>query len=179
MGGVVLASENENFLGFPETIPDTYGLVTGLQEIEWNNSLDIPPGDQTNGPLNSHTYIPLFIGLEQPGDGLPYDQILNGLSPVAPEMAIGATWDPESAMQTGSILGSELSSLGFNLYFGPSLDVLTSPSPSKQGDPGTLVFGGDPFWVGKLGQAYIAGLHEGSNESHCSDFPEFPRAGRS
>jgi len=177
VGGVVLVSENENFSGSPETIPDIYRLVTGLQEIEWNNSIEIPPEDQTTAPLNSHTYIPLFIGLEQPGDGLPYDQIINGLSPVAPEMAIGATWDPEAAMQTGSILGSELSSLGFNLYFGPSLDVLTSPSPSKQGDPGTLVFGGDPFWVGKLGQAYIAGLHEGSNNRIAVISRNFPGRG--
>jgi beta-N-acetylhexosaminidase len=81
------------------------------------------------------------------------------------------------ARQTGSILGSELGAIGINLYFGPSLDVLTSPSPSEQGDPGTLVFGGDPFWVGKLGQAYIAGLHEGSNERIAVVSRNFPGRG--
>jgi beta-N-acetylhexosaminidase len=165
IGGVLLSKENDNFTASPTTIADAQRLITSLQEVKWNNS------------LSPDTYIPLFIGIDQPGDGLLYDQILSGMSSLAPEMAIGATWDPEMARQTGSILGTELRSIGVNLYFGPSLDVLTSPSPSKQGDPGTLVFGGDPFWVGKLGQAYIAGLHEGSTERIAVVSKNFPGRG--
>lgn len=177
IGGVVLSKEKNNFTAAPTTTDDAYQLIASLQEIEWNNSLEIQPNEQPSAPLSPTTYVPLFVGIEQPGDGLAYDQILSGLSPLAPEMAIGATWDPEMARQTGSLLGSELSAIGFNLYFGPSLDVLTSPSSSKQGDPGTLVFGGDPFWVGKLGQAFIEGLHTGSNERIAVISRNFPGRG--
>ena len=68
-------------------------------------------------------------------------------------MAIGATWNTELAQQTGAVLGSELRALGFNLFLGPSLDVVESPNPSAQIDLGTRVFGGDPFWVGEMGRA--------------------------
>ena len=177
IGGVVLSKKNNNFNAAPTTIDDGYQLIKSLQEIEWNNSIETQPDEQPTAPLSPTTYVPLFIGIEQPGDGLSYDQILSGLSPHAPEMAIGATWDPEMARQAGSLLGSELGAIGFNLYFGPSLDVLTSPSPSKQGDPGTLVFGGDPFWVGKLGQAFIEGLHTGSNKRIAVISRNFPGRG--
>jgi beta-N-acetylhexosaminidase len=159
IGGVLLLAANNNFTAPPMTISDANRLVSGLQEIEWNNSLKTQPEDLSGAQKVDQSYIPLFVGLQQPGDGLPNDQILYGMSSIAPEMAIGATWDPVVAEQTGAILGEELSALGFNLYFGPTLDVLSSPNPSKQGDPGTLVFGGDPFWVGTLGQSYIEGLH--------------------
>jgi beta-N-acetylhexosaminidase len=177
IGGVILSADNNNFVAPPTTIAEAYRLVEGLQEVEWNNSLEIQSADSTNVQKGAHTYIPLFVGIQQPGDGLPNDQILYGMSSVAPEMAIGATWDPTAAEQTGLILGSELSVLGFNLYFGPSLDVLTSPMPSKQGDPGTLVFGGDPFWVGKLGQSYIEGLHKGSDGRIAVIARNFPGRG--
>ena len=171
IGGVVLRSDNDNFVQAPDTISKASQTISGLQEIVWNTSLQ----NDTTG-VQSNVYIPLFIGIHQPGDGLPYDQILSGLSPVAPEMAIGATWDPQIALQTGEILGNELSALGINLYLGPSLDVLTTPT-SKTGDPGTLVFGGDPYWVGKLGQSYIAGLHSGSNNRLAVVSSNFPGRG--
>ncbi|HTX78259.1 MAG TPA: glycoside hydrolase family 3 N-terminal domain-containing protein, partial [Longilinea sp.] len=69
-------------------------------------------------------YIPLFIGVSQEGDQLPYDQILSGLTSLPDEMAIGATWNTALADQAGSVLGHELQALGVNMLFGPSLDVL-------------------------------------------------------
>ena len=59
-------------------------------------------------------------------------------------------------------MGRELSALGVNMYFGPSLDVLENPSATPNNDLGASVFGGDPFWVSVLGSAYISGLHAGS-----------------
>lgn len=177
IGGVLLLAANNNFTAPPMTISDANRLVSGLQEIEWNNSLKTQPEDLSGAQKVDQSYIPLFVGLQQPGDGLPNDQILYGMSSIAPEMAIGATWDPVVAEQTGAILGEELSALGFNLYFGPTLDVLSSPNPSKQGDPGTLVFGGDPFWVGTLGQSYIEGLHSGSSGRIAVIAQNFPGRG--
>jgi len=77
-------------------------------------------------------------------------------------MAIGATWNPTHAEAVGGVIGEELSELGVNLLLGLSLDVLDTPRPGKPADLGTLSFGGDPYWVGKMGGAFIRGVHSGS-----------------
>jgi beta-N-acetylhexosaminidase len=124
-------------------------------------------------------YVPLFIGISQEGGGPPHDQILSGLTPLPAVMALGATWKPELAKQVGSVLGSELSALGFNFLFGPSLDVVEAPDPAARSDLGTRVFGGDPFWVGVMGRAYVAGLHEGSKNRMLVIAKHFPGRGSS
>ena len=48
------------------------------------------------------------------------------------------------------------------MLLGPSLDVLEEPNPESTGDLGIRTFGGDPFWVGRMGQMYITGVHSGS-----------------
>jgi len=123
--------------------------------------------------------VPLFVGISQEGDGFPNDQLLSGMTPLPNEMAIGAAWKTEYALQAGSILGDELSSIGFNLFLGPSLDVLESPNPSARSDLGTRVFGGDPFWVGEMGKAYVSGLHIGSNNRVVVVPKHFPGRGSS
>ena len=126
-----------------------------------------------------NVYVPLFIGISQEGDGAPHDQILSGLTPLPNAMAIGATWNTELAQQVGSVLGNELSALGFNFFLGPSLDVVESPNPSARIDLGTRVFGGDPFWVGEMGRAYISGLHTGSDGRMVVVAKHFPGRGGS
>ena len=171
IGGVIMLAENDNFVAEPNTISSAYQLITGLQTIEW---------DTANAETSSgKAYVPLFVGVSQEGDGVPNDQILSGMTPLPNEMAIGATWKIENSMQVGSVLGSELSAIGFNLYIGPSLDVMESPNPSARSDLGTRVFGGDPFWVGEMGQAYISGLHEGSNGRMLVVAKHFPGRGSS
>jgi beta-N-acetylhexosaminidase len=94
-------------------------------------------------------------------------------------MAIGATWDTELARQVGAVLGRELSALGFNLYLGPSLDVVEEPNPAARFDLGPRVFGGDPFWVGEMGRAYISGVHTGSDNRMVVVAKHFPGRGAS
>ena len=167
VGGVVLLAENDNFITEPDTIQGVHQLVNALQSMEW----------ETTTSNSENTYAPLFVGISQEGDGAPNDQILSGLTPMPNEMAIGATWNTDLARQIGSVLGSELSALGFNLFLGPSLDVVETPNPSPQIDLGTRVFGGDPFWVGEMGRAYIGGLHEGSNAHMMVVAKHFPGRG--
>ncbi|MFN8403591.1 MAG: glycoside hydrolase family 3 N-terminal domain-containing protein [Anaerolineales bacterium] len=171
VGGVVLLAQNDNFLDSPETVPAAHKLISDLQSVEWSASSD--------ALQNQNTYVPLFIGVAQNGDGAPQDQILSGLTPLPSEMALGAAWDPDLAKQTGNVLGNELSALGFNLFFGPSLDVVETPTPSANTDLGTRVFGGDPFWVGKMGLSFITGLHEGSNNRLLVIAKHFPGRGDS
>ena len=177
VGGVVLLAQNDNFVQAPDTVPLAHALIEGLQQLEWENSSNPVTDLATGDPIN-FSYAPLFVGVAQEGNGYPTDQILSGLTPLPSEMAIGATWDKEFSQKAGEVRGRELSALGFNLYFGPSLDVLEVPSVSG-GDLGTRVFGGDPFWVGEMGSAFVSGLHAGSENKLLVIAKHFPGVGGS
>ena len=174
IGGMVLLADNDNFTAAPETVTSAHQLINNLQSIEWDaTALGL------NGQSPRSVYVPLFIGISQEGDGPPHDQILSGLTSLPNAMAIGATWKPELARQVGSVLGSELSALGFNLFLGPSLDVVEAPDPTVRSDLGTRVFSGDPYWVGVMGREYVAGLHEGSENRMVVVAKHFPGRGSS
>jgi beta-N-acetylhexosaminidase len=79
----------------------------------------------------------------------------------------------------GETLGSELHTLGFNLFLGPSLDVLDINYTGSGDDLGTRTFGGDPFWVSQMGRAYIQGLHNGGNNQLAVIAKNFPGRGGS
>ncbi len=176
VGGVVLSGANDNFVAAPNTAGSAYELTTALQELEWNTSINPPVDPRTDQPV-PHEYVPLFIAMSQEGDGPPGDQILSGLTPLPSEMAIGATWSPELAGKVGTVMGSELSALGINMYFGPSLDVLENPNPTPSNDMGVSVFGGDPYWVSVMGSAYVNGLHTGSQNRLLVVPSHFPGSG--
>lgn len=178
VGGVVLLAENDNFLGAPDTIPFAHKMIAQLQTIE-AQATTTTPTPEAPAVNDEKIYVPLFVGISQEGDGAPYDQILSGLTPLPDAMAIGATWKTELAQQVGSVLGRELSVMGFNLFLGPSLDVVESPTPSAMVDLGTRSFGGDPFWVGQMGKAYISGLHTGSAGQMVVVAKHFPGRGSS
>jgi beta-N-acetylhexosaminidase len=176
VGGVILKSINDNFVGADLTLTIAQSLTDQLQRNEYSAS----QAEQVN-PVTSETftpvYIPLFIGISQEGDSYPYDQILNGLTTLPSQMALGATWSTEMSREVGNVLGKELAALGFNLLLGPSLDVLEVPNYESGGDLGVRAFGGDPFWVGALGQAYISGVHQGSNGKMVVAAKHFPGFG--
>ena len=169
VSGVVLRADNDNFVAAPDTISSAYQLISQLQDIEWQASLVQPMSTDVSAttsepapPSVPSNYIPLFTGISQSGDGYPNDQILNGLTSLPNLMALGAAWDPALAEQVGSVVGLELSAVGFNLYLGPSLDVLEAPEATLLNGLNADVFGGDPYWVGVMGSAYVTGLHNGS-----------------
>ena len=178
IGGVILKSANDNFVGLDQTLVIAQSLTDQLQRDEYSASQEQQINPDTNEAYTP-AYVPLFIGISQEGDGYPYDQILNGLTPLPSQMALGATWDTELSQRVGNVLGRELSELGFNLLLGPSLDVLEVPSSDSGGDLGVRTFGGDPFWVGALGQTYIKGIHEGSNGKMVVASKHFPGFGGS
>jgi beta-N-acetylhexosaminidase len=177
VGGVTLLSSNDNFMAAPDTAAQALSLINSIQQVEWDASKNSVTGEKDEVGADS-VYVPLFIGIDQEGNGYPTDQILSGLTPLPSEMAIGATWNTELARRVGEVRGQELAALGFNLYLGPSLDVLDAPTVSG-GDLGTRVFGGDPFWVGEMGRAYVAGLHTGSDNNILVIAKHFPGVGGS
>jgi beta-N-acetylhexosaminidase len=178
VGGIVLLAAQDNFTDGEQSVQDLQNLTRQLQTDSWTAS-QLPQTDPTTGKQFTPNYIPLIIATAQEGDGYPYDQILSGVTPLPNEMAIGATWNPDLAYQVGDVLGKELSHLGINMLIGPSLDVLESPHVEGSTDLGTRTFGGDPYWVGKMGKAYISGVHAGSNGKVAVVATHFPGYGAS
>lgn len=177
IGGVILERDNDNFQDPDSIVVDCWNLTRNLQLIEHDSSVIASEGSNESGGPNSE-YIPLFIGLSQEGDRSDFTELIFGLSPIPSQMSLGATWDPSLAEQVGTQVGRELSSLGINLLFGPSLDVVSNPS-AGQSDLGVRSFGGDPYWVGKFGQAYIRGIHNGSLNNIAVVPKYFPGLGSS
>ena len=176
VGGVVLKSENGNFTDPEHTLQNVYDLISGLQSIAWDerNELGVSPDiDFTNN------YIPIFMGISQPGGSFPYDQMISGVTSSPSQMAIGATWNTSAAEDVGELIGSELEALGFNLLFGPSLDVLDITYSKGKENLGVRTFGGDPFWVGEMGAAFINGIHYGSKNTIAVISKNFPGHGSS
>lgn len=176
VGGVILMNANDNFLAPDQTALGAINLIRQLQLDEYNGSREAQNEPDTGNTFDP-AFIPLFIGIIQDGDGYPYDQILNGVTPLPNAMALGATWQPALAQRVGNTLGKELSSLGFNLLLGPSLDVVESPYNETNGDLGVNTFGGDPFWVGEMGRSFISGLHTGSGGRLAVVAKHFPGLG--
>ncbi|MDO9546470.1 MAG: glycoside hydrolase family 3 N-terminal domain-containing protein, partial [Pelolinea sp.] len=176
VGGVVLKSENGNFSQNEDALQDLISLISNLQQINFNkqNKIGLLP---EIGIVNG--YVPLFVGISQPGGSFPYDQIIGGLTPTPSQMAIGATWNVSAAEDAGELIGDELSSLGFNLFFGPSLDVLDITYNEGNENLGVRTFGGDPYWVGEMGAAYISGIHKGSENRIAVISKNFPGRGSS
>lgn len=131
---------------------------------------------QTTRGATPSPFVPLFVAMEQDGDGAPNSQISSGLTPAPSYMAMGATWDQAAAEAAGQVVGQELAALGVNFLIGPTLDVRQQPSTSAF-DPGVNVFGGDPYWVGALAQAYVRGLRAGSGDRLAAILKHFPGEG--
>ncbi len=172
VGGIVLRASNGNYRNDSTAPQQIARLVTELQTLAYEGSA----AGSGEGP-----FVPLFVGLEltgapdRPGDGFPSQ----GFTELPTLMALGATWEPANAERVGTIVGRELRAVGVNLLLGPPLDVVTMPQPGLPGDLGTDVFGGDPFWVSKMGRAFIRGVHAGSENHVAVVAQHFPGLGGS
>jgi beta-N-acetylhexosaminidase len=180
IGGVIVSADHDNIPGQDltagSTVEQVFNMIRQMQINRWTvsqTSQDISLDDQGVLPA----YIPLFIGMAQEGDGYKFDQILSGMTMLPNQMAIGATWDEGLSSAAGKIIGEQLSTLGVNLLLGPSLDVLETQLVPGANELGTRTFGGDPYWVSKLGQAYTQGVHEGSQGRVAVIAKHFPGLG--
>jgi len=123
--------------------------------------------------------VPLFVAVDHEGDGDPLTHLREGFTAVPSQMAVGATWDPLAAEAVGRIVGRELSAVGVNTLLGPVLDVLADPRVDTGGDIGTRAFGGHPYWVARMGESYIRGVHEGGGGRVVTVAKHFPGHGGS
>lgn len=171
VGGVALLAANDNITDTTNAPAQVLALVNGLQSIAATTGAGADPSQAV-------PFVPLFIATQHE-DGAPEAEIHSGVTELPSAMAIGATWDEAQAETIGRLAGTELAALGINLLLGPSLDVLENPHPRTPGDPGTRAFGGSGFWVGRLGAAYIRGVHAGSQNQVAVAAKFFPGRGSS
>lgn len=185
VGGVVISTQNRNFVNNNDTPQQVLNLTNGLQALSQQppapallqRAAAITPTvaltDANKNPM------PLFIAVNQEGDGFPYTQIRGGMLNLPSPMALGATWNVDDAQQVGEAVGHDLSLLGVNMLFGPSLDVLDNPRSTQGRGLGVRTFGGNPYWVGEMGHAYIEGVHKGSGDQVLTIAGHFPGFGSS
>ena len=178
VSGILLKRGNDNFADHPETLNALQMLTETLQESRYESSLYGDNDRQLRIGNDVPVYVPLFIASEDPGSNEGIPEILEGISKIPSQMSLGATWDPTLALEAGEILGRELESLGINMIIGPTLDVLEQPQITS-GDIGVQSFGGDPYWVGLMGEEFIRGLHLGSDGGVAVIAKHFPGLGGS
>lgn len=198
VGGVVISAQNENFSNSENAATQVLNLTNQLQILTQDvsavvinqaiTSTVVATGAATGtvtSPVVTDTVnssampVPLFVAVNHEGDGYPFTQLRNGLTDIPNQMALGATWNTENARQIGQIMGHDLSLLGVNMLFGPSLDVLDNPRPDRPNSLGTRTFGGHANWVGKMGRAYIEGVHQGGDNNMLVIAKHFPGFGSS
>ncbi|MEP7357545.1 MAG: glycoside hydrolase family 3 N-terminal domain-containing protein, partial [Anaerolineales bacterium] len=179
VGGAILTAANDNITDTLHAPEQVLTITNQLQAAALAASAIPRLGPDPNVPDETlPPYLPLFVAINHEGDGYPYSEIQSGLTPLPDEMAIGATWNPSQAESVGRVAGAELSALGVNMLIGPSLDVLETPRPEGT-DLGTRVFGGDPYWVGVMGAAYVRGVHAGASGQVAVIAKHFPGHGGS
>ena len=191
VGGVVISPWNRNFSNYSGTTSEDIARLTNqLQALAYGiylaptEALNVKEGGPAiPGILQSGLEqrlpleIPLLIGVEQGGDGMPGTALRSGFTAIPPQMALGATWNPNLVEEVGAVHGRELRSVGVNLLLGPALDVIEQPRPDLVTGLGLRSFGGDPFWVGRMGQAYVTGIHRGSGNRVATVTGHFPGLG--
>ena len=191
IGGVVLNSANDNFRnlnadGSPANTPQqVISLTNRLQALAFDGALPAAAAlNPTTSDIRSlplpdgrDVTLPLLIGVQQEGDGFPNSALRSGYTPLPSNMALGATWNPVDAAAAGKIVGQELAASGVNMLLGPVLDVLDAPRSDPQTSLGVRSVGGSPYWVGRLGKAFIGGVHAGSNGQVAVVASHFPGQG--
>ncbi len=176
VGGVVLQPSPE-WPQFPKDQVVTW--VHALQALALEHQQ--PRRQGFPAPEASREFVPLFIAVRHEGNGPPHDA-LQLPYPLPSMMALGATWNPDLAYQVGLLLGREMRAWGINLVLGPLIDVLDPTFAGQPGDLGVRLFGEHPYWVTRMAQAYIQGLHQGGEGRLAvvaAPFPGYGGAARS
>ncbi len=180
ISGVILRRGKDNLVETPDTIAALKDLTADLQRVRFEASaLGAQELEGSSASPGGGEYIPLFIAMEHAGGHALQGEIIEGVSPIPSQMSLGATWNAQFAERAGQALGAELEAIGINLLIGPSLDVLENPQITRPGDLGVRSFGGDPFWVGVMGEAFISGVHKGSGGRMAVIGTHFPGLGSS
>ena len=130
--------------------------IGGIKIFGWNTG-DTTKLAETVGALQKESLkgkygIPLLVATDQEGGWIRH--VKGATSETPGNMAIGASGIPQDAYLSGFYIGRELSVLGINMNFAPTVDLYTNRNSVLIG---TRSFGIDPAHTGILGIAFMKG----------------------
>ena len=133
--------------------------IGGVKIFGWNTE-DTLKLAETVGELQKNALavgfgIPLIVATDQEGGLVRH--VKGATSETPGNMAIGATGRPIDAYWSGYYIGRELSLLGINMNFAPTVDLYTNQESTLIGPRS---FGSDPVQAGILGAAFAKGNRE-------------------
>ena len=144
--------------------------IGGVKVFGWNtdntNKLAETIGIFQNTAMEAGFGIPLLIATDQEGGMVRH--VRGNTSETPGNMAIGAAGRPIDAYQSGYFIGRELSLLGINMNFAPTVDVFNNRDSLLIGPRS---FGADPLMAGVLGAAFAQGLKDSGIIATAKHFP--------
>jgi beta-N-acetylhexosaminidase len=130
--------------------------IGGVKIFGWNTedtrALARTVGDLQKASLETPYHIPLLVATDQEGGWIRH--VKGATSETPGNMAIGASGYPQDAYLAGYYIGRELSALGINMNFAPTVDLFTNRDSVLIGP---RAFGSDPTRAGILGAAFWKG----------------------
>ena len=130
--------------------------IGGVKIFGWNTGdtrrLAETVGKLQISALDSGLGIPLLVATDQEGGLVRH--VKGDTSETPGNMAIGASGRPIDAYWTGYYIGRELSLLGINMNFAPTVDLYTNKDSTLIGPRS---FGSDPVSAGILAAAFVKG----------------------
>ncbi|PIE97418.1 MAG: glycosyl hydrolase family 3 [Treponema sp.] len=116
--------------------------------------------------LKTRFGIPLFVATDQEGGLVRH---VKGLTTETPgNLAIGASGVPMDAYYSGYYISKELSAIGINLNFAPTVDLYTNHNSSVIGPRS---FGDTPEIAATLGEAFVRGSRVAGVLTTAKHFP--------
>jgi beta-N-acetylhexosaminidase len=144
--------------------------IGGVKIFGWNTGdtkrLAATVGGLQKAALESGFGIPLFVATDQEGGMVRH--VKGSTSETPGNMAIGASGRPVDAYWSGYYIGAELSLLGVNMNFAPTVDLYTNRESVLIG---SRSFGNDPVQAGILGAAFVKGLAANGVIATAKHFP--------
>lgn len=165
VGGVALSPEAGNILNSGNTPWQVATLTAALQNQARAAAQTVNPATGKTTP-----FIPLLVALPFETGAATFHQGIHGMTPMPSPLMLGATWSSQDAQAAGKLFGQELAALGVNVILGPSFDIASTTWDNQ-------MFGGDPYWVNVIGQAFVQGVREGSANRIVTALSHFPGQG--
>ena len=143
VGGFIFFARN---ISRPEQIKDFISSIKKASPLPPIFSVDEEGGRIARLAHSENFYLPNFKSME----------------------SIGETASPENARGAGQIIGSYLTTFGFNMDFAPVADINSNPENIVIGDRS---FGSDALLVSEMVGAFLSGLHSTGIKGCLKHFP--------
>ena len=153
----------------PSELLNQWVLDRGLGSVKvfgWNTDNTIQVAKSVTALQSRRFKIPLFVATDQEGGWIRH--VKGDTSDTPGNMAIGSSQYPMDAYYSGYYISKEISALGINMNFAPTIDLYTNHNSSVIGPRS---FGEDAEFVGQLGASFTAGSIDAGVIPTAKHFP--------